>query len=339
MTLNRQWVLAKRPDGPIGSENFDYVEAEMPEPNDDEVLIRNLYVSFDPTQRNMMIDQPGYLPPVELGAPMRAATVGQVVSSRNAEFAEGELVQATGCWQDFVAISPKNSATGVTKLPAGVPPEMMLSVLGITGLTAYFGMLDIGQVQAGETVLVSGAAGATGSIAGQIAKLKGCRVVGIAGGARKCAWLQEEAGFDAVIDYKSENVVEQIQVHCPDKWDVFFDNVGGTILQDALEHINLRGRVVLCGAISGYNTDTPSPCPSNLMKLVTNRGRMEGFIILDFLDRAQSAAQEILSWIQAGDIAYKIDLQEGFENIPSTLLRLFSGQNFGKQLLKIADPV
>lgn len=339
MSLNRQWLLAKRPNGPISPENFEYVEGKIPEPDDNEILIRNLYFSFDPTQRNMMIDQPGYLPPVEIGAPMRAATVGQVVTSRNPGFSEGDIVQATGCWQDFVAISPESSATGVTKLPQGVSPEMMLSVLGITGLTAYFGLLDIGQPKAGETVLVSGAAGATGSIVGQIAKLKGCRVVGIAGGAKKCSWLIEEAGFDAVIDYKSENVAEQIGVHCPEKWDIFFDNVGGSTLQDALEHINLRARVVLCGAISGYNTNTPDPCPNNLMKLVTNRGRMEGFIILDFLHRAQSAAQEILSWIHAGDIVYKIDLEEGFDNIPRTLLRLYSGENFGKQLLKIADPV
>jgi NADPH-dependent curcumin reductase CurA len=339
MEVNRQWLLAARPSGMIGPQNFKYVETPIPEARSGEILIKNLFLSFDPTQRNWMVDRPGYLPPVSIGEPMRAGSVGQVVESQHAEFSVGELVQTTGCWQDYVVVAPGQGPMGLSKLPAGVSPEMMLSVLGITGLTAYFGLLDIGQPKIGETVLVSGAAGATGSIVGQIAKLKGARVVGIAGGPQKCAWLLDEAGFDAVIDYKHEKVSAQIAQHCPDKWDIFFDNVGGSILEDALDHINLRSRVVLCGGISGYNATERVPGPSNLMNLVTNRGRMEGFIILDYLPRAAEAIHDLMAWVGSGKVKYKIDLQEGFENIPSTLQRLYTGQNFGKQLLKIADPV
>lgn len=339
MEINRQWLLAKRPSGMVGPENFKYAETSVPVPGSGEVLVKNLFLSFDPTQRGWMVDQPGYLPPVNIGEPMRAGSVGQVVESLHAEFSVGDLVQTTGCWQDYVVVAPGQGPMGLSKLPPGVSPEMMLSVLGITGLTAYFGLLELGQPRPGETVLISGAAGATGSVVGQIAKLKGCRVVGIAGGPEKCAWLQKEAGFDAVIDYKNENVRAQIAHHCPDKWDVFFDNVGGTILEDALEHLNLRSRVVLCGGIAGYNATEPLPGPSNLMKLVTNRSRMEGFIILDYLPRAAEAAKDIMAWVALGELKFQIDLQEGFEHIPATLQRLYTGKNFGKQLLKIADPV
>ncbi|MFT7289071.1 MAG: NADPH-dependent curcumin reductase CurA [Halieaceae bacterium] len=339
MEVNRQWLLAARPSGLIGPQNFKYVEAPVPEPRSGEVLVRNLFLSFDPTQRNWMVDRPGYLPPVSIGEPMRAGSVGQVVASQHADFSVGDLVQTTGCWQDYVVVAPGQGPMGLSKLPSGVSPEMMLSVLGITGLTAYFGLLDIGHPGPGETVLVSGAAGATGSVVGQIAKLKGCRVVGIAGGPEKCAWLQEEAGFDAVIDYKNEDVSTEIARHCPDKWDVFFDNVGGPILEAALDHLNLRSRVVLCGGISGYNATDRVPGPSNLMNLVTNRARMEGFIILDYLPRAGEAIPDLMAWVASGELKYKIDLQEGFENIPTTLQRLYTGQNLGKQLLKIADPV
>jgi hypothetical protein len=323
----------------IGPQNFGYVETAIPEISNGEVLVKNLYLSFDPTQRNWMVDRPGYLPPVAIGETMRAGSVSQVVDSKHNDFAVGELVQTTGCWQDYAVVAPGQGPTGINKLPPGVSPEMMLSILGITGMTAYFGLLEHGQPKAGETVLVSGAAGATGSVVGQIAKLMGCRVVGIAGGPEKCAWLKEVAGFDAVIDYKNEDVDEQIGIHCPDKWDVFFDNVGGSILEAALNHLNLYSRVVMCGGIANYNATEPVPGPSNLMNLVTNRGRMQGFIILDYLPRAMEAIGALIGWVASGDIVYQVDLQEGFENIPNTLQRLYSGQNIGKQLLKIADPV
>ncbi len=339
MTINRQWLLAARPDGMIGPQNFEYVETPIPTTSSGQILVKNLYLSFDPTQRNWMVDRPGYLPPVAMGEVMRAGSVSQVVESQHADFAVGELVQTTGCWQDYAVVEPGKGPTGINKLPPGVSPEMMLSILGITGMTAYFGLMDHGQPKAGETVLVSGAAGATGSVVGQIAKLKGCRVVGIAGGPEKCAWLKDVAGFDAVIDYKNENVSEQIAIHCPDKWDVFFDNVGGPILEAALNHLNLYSRVVMCGGIANYNNTEASPGPNNLMNLVTNRGRMQGFIILDYLPRAMEAIEALMGWVASGDIIYQVDMQEGFDNIPRTLQRLYTGENLGKQLLKIADPV
>lgn len=338
MNNNRQWLLAKRPHGMVSKENFEYAENPIPEPGDGEVLVRNLMLSFDPTQRGWMEDRESYLPPVQIGEPMRAGSVGQVVESSHPDFSQGEIVQTTGGWQDFVVVAPGQGPMGLSKVPDGVPPEMMMSVLGVTGLTAYFGLLDLGEPKEGETVLVSGAAGATGSVAGQIAKIKGCRVVGIAGGPEKCAWLIEEAGFDDVIDYKNEDVDARIAETCPNKVDVFFDNVGGDILEAALNHINMRARVVLCGGISAYNATEPVPGPVNLMNLVVMRARMEGFIVIDYMDRAGEAIADIMQWVQEGKLHYQVDMQEGFENIPDTLNRLFTGKNIGKQLLKIADP-
>lgn len=335
MTINRQWLLAARPHGMVGPDNFSYREAPLESLATGQVLVRNQVFSFDPTQRNWMVDRPSYLPPVALGEVMRAGTVGEVVESKHPEFSVGDLVQTTGGWQDFAVVAPGQGPMGLTKLPEGVSPELMLSVLGITGLTAYFGMLELGEPKAGETVLVSGAAGATGSVAGQIARIKGCRVVGIAGGSRKCDWLKEQAGFDEVIDYKSEDVAQRIAETCPEKWDVFFDNVGGPILEAALNHLNLYSRIVLCGGIANYNAIDPVPGPNNLMNLVTNRGRMQGFIILDYLPRALEAVEALLGWVGAGELAYEVDVQEGFENIPETLQRLYTGENFGKQLLRL----
>lgn len=338
MNRNRQWLLAKRPEGMIGESNFDLVEGSIPALGDNQILIKNLYFSFDPTQRNWMVDRPSYLPPVAIGEVMRSGTVAQIVQSNHGDFAEGDLVQTMGGWQDYAVVTPGEGVTGVTKIPEGVTPEMMLSVIGLTGITAYFGLLELGQPQAGDTVLVSGAAGATGSVASQIAKIKGCRVVGIAGGSEKCRWLTEVAGLDAVIDYKQGDLDSQIAAACPNKWNVFFDNVGGETLEAALNHLDLYSRVVLCGGISGYNAEVPIPGPSNLMNLVTNRSRMEGFIILDYMPRAMEAIQDLLGWVMSGDLQFQVDVQEGFENIPSTLRRLYTGENHGKQLLKLADP-
>ena len=338
MNTNRQWLLAKRPHGMVGAKNFEYTETAIPTPADGEVLVRNLYLSFDPTQRGWMEDRESYMPPVQIGEPMRAGSIGQVIESNHADFNTGDLVQTTGGWQDFVVVAPERAVMGLNKVPPGIPPEMMLSVLGVTGLTAYWGLLDLGEPKAGETVLVSGAAGATGSVAGQIARIKGCRVVGIAGGPDKCALLTDELGFDAAIDYKNEDVDAAIARTCPDRVDVYFDNVGGNILEASLNHINMRARVVLCGGISAYNATEPVPGPVNLMNLVIMRARMEGFIVIDYMDRAMQAVEELMGWIQAGELKYQVDVQEGFENIPSTLSRLFTGANVGKQLLKIADP-
>ena len=339
MNVNRQWLLAKRPFGDVTEANFEYREVPIPKPAEGQLLLRNLYLSFDPTQRGWMEDRESYLPPVGLGEVMRAGSVAQVVESRHPDFAKGDLVQTTGGWQDFVVTDAASGALGVSKLPPGVTPVQALGVLGITGLTAYFGLLDLGDPKAGETVLVSGAAGATGSVVGQIARIKGCRVIGIAGGAEKCRWLKEKARFDEVIDYKAENVDARIAELCPKKVDVFFDNVGGEILEAALNHINMHARVVLCGGISGYNATEPQPGPSNLMNLVIIRARMEGFIVIDYAPRFGEGAMALMGWINKGELVHLEDIQEGFENIPSTLSRLFTGQNRGKQLLKIADPV
>lgn len=338
MNINRQWTLAKRPFGMVGKDNFEYREEPIPQPAQGQVLVRNLYLSFDPTQRGWMEDRDSYLPPVAIGEVMRAGSVGQVLESQHADFTAGDLVQTTGGWQDFVVADPNLGPMGLSKLPPGVTPVMALGVLGITGLTAYWGLLDLGMPKEGDTVLVSGAAGATGSVAGQIARIKGCRVIGIAGGDEKCNWLREVARFDDVIDYKKDQVDARIGELCPNKVDVFFDNVGGDILEAALNHINLRARVVLCGGISGYNATEVQPGPVNLMNLVINRARMEGFIVLDYMNRVHEAVPELLGWLQSGELIHREDIQEGFENIPDTLNRLFTGKNIGKQLLKLADP-
>jgi NADPH-dependent curcumin reductase CurA len=338
MNTNRQWLLAKRPHGNVGEENFEYREVPIPEPGEGQVLVRNLYLSFDPTQRGWMEDRESYMPPVALGEPMRAGAVAQVVESKHPDFSTGDLVQILGGWQDFQVVDGSMGGFGLSKLPEGVTPQMALGVLGTTGQTAYFGMLDLGLPKPGETVLVSGAAGATGSVAGQIGRIKGCRVIGIAGGPEKCAWLKEEARFDDVIDYKAENVNQRIGELCPNRVDVFFDNVGGDILEAALNHINMGARVVLCGGIANYNATEPQPGPSNLMNLIGMRARMEGFIVIDYIDRFAEGAAALAGWLQSGELVHRDDVQEGFENIPATLNRLFTGQNIGKQLLKIADP-
>jgi NADPH-dependent curcumin reductase CurA len=268
---------------------------------------------------------------------MRATGVGQVVESSNPALPEGALVQGLLNWQEY-SVGDLAAPIPLRPLPTGVTPTMALGVFGSTSLTAYFGLLDVGQPRSGETVLVSGAAGATGSVVAQIARLKGCRVVGIAGGAEKCQWLLDACKLDAVIDYKSEDITARIGELCPDGVDVFFDNVGGDTLEAGISHMADFGRIVLCGAISGYNDETPAPGPRNLMILITRRIRMQGFIVIDYLTRAEEAYTALAEWVSAGEIAWRDDIQEGFENIPATLQRLFDGRNTGKQLLKLAEP-
>lgn len=334
--INRQWLLKRRPQGMVSAEDFEYREAPRPEPGPGEVLVRVLYLSFDPAMRGWMDDAPSYLPPVALGEPMRATGVGEVLVSRDPAIAEGSLVQGMFGWQEYAVAGPQ-SVFPPQVLPEGTPPTWPLSIFGGTSLTAYFGLLDVGRPSAGETVVVSGAAGATGCIVAQIARLKGCRVIGIAGGAEKCTWLRDSCRLDAVIDYRSENVPEALGRHCPRGIDVFFDNVGGNILEAGIEHIAERGRIVLCGQIAGYNADTPQPGPRNMMHLVTRRVRMEGFIMLDYVDRIPEAVAALTDWVMAGELQWREDVQQGFENIPATFLRLFDGRNQGKQLLQLAD--
>jgi NADPH-dependent curcumin reductase CurA len=335
--VNRQWLLAARPQGMVQESDFEYREAPVPRPRDGELLVRTLYLSFDPAMRGWMEDRASYVPPVAIGEPMRAGAVGQVLESCAPGFAAGDFVQGTFGWQDYAAVAP-GGLVPVVKLPPGVPLTWPLGVLGITGLTAYFGLLDVGKPKAGETVVVSGAAGATGSGAGQIARIQGCRVIGIAGGPDKCAWLTGEARFDAAIDYKREDVAARLRELCPKGIDVFFDNVGGEILDAVLAQIADRARIVLCGGISAYNEKEFPPGPRNYLALVVHRARMEGFIVLDYLPRMGEGIQALLGWVGRGEIRFQEDVQEGFENIPKTFLRLFQGRNRGKQLLKVADP-
>lgn len=337
--LNRQWRLAHRPKGMVKESDFSYHESLVPEPADGQFLVRNLYLGFDPAMRMWMTatDRPGYVPHFEIGDVIRAACVGQVVASRHPAFQPGDFVRGSFGWQDY-AVTTGEGMLPATKLDPGMPLTMPLSVLGITGLTAYFGLLDIGRPRAGDTVVVSGAAGATGSVAGQIAKILGCRVIGVAGGREKCDWLTREAGFDAAIDYQNEPVHARLRELCPAAIDVFFDNVGGEVLEAALAEIAKGARVVLCGGISLYNAETWPPGPRNYLALLSQRARMEGFMVLDFAARFAEAERALSSWVAAGSLTYREDIQEGFENAPKTLLRLFEGKNFGKQLLRIAEP-
>lgn len=335
--VNRQWLLATRPKGMVKETDFSYSERAIPTPENGEFLVRNLYVSFDPAMRGWMMDRPSYIPAVQIGEVMRAGGVGQVVESKYPDFHPGDFVQGTFGWQDYTATSGKDMMP-VSKIAPGLSHTIYLSVLGLNGITAYFGLLDLGKPQAGETVVVSSAAGATGSVAGQIAKIKGCRVIGIAGGSEKCRWLTREAGFDAAIDYKSEHIREKLRDLCPSGINIFYDNVGGEILDAALALIALKARIVLCGAISRYNEEVPSPGPKNYLNLIIQRARMEGFIVMDYAPSFDMALKELTNWVTVGEIKYKEDIQEGFENIPKTFLRIFEGKNFGKQLLKIADP-
>ncbi|MDC3960244.1 NADP-dependent oxidoreductase [Polyangium jinanense] len=332
--VNRSWRLAARPQGMIKDSDFTWHEEPLPaELGPGQILVETLYLSVDPTQRIWM-ERDSYLPAVGIGEVMRAGGVGRVVRSSLPGFSPGDLVYGMTGWQTHAVIEP--SIRGPRKLPDGVPPTMAVSLLGLTGLTAYFGLLDVGSLKDGETVVVSGAAGATGNAVGQIAKIKGCRVVGIAGGPEKCAWIKDELGFDAAIDYKAEDVYKRLGELCPNGIDVYFDNVGGLILEAALSYIALRGRVVLCGSIGDYNNAEAAYGPNNLMNLVLKRGRMEGFIVTDYAARFGDAIGDLARWAAEGRIKDRVDVVEGLSNAPAALRRLFTGANTGKQLVKVA---
>lgn len=337
--INRQWVFSQRPTGLVDDNTFEYRESPRPQANlgAGEILVKNLYLSFDPAMRGWMDDKPSYLPPVAIGEPMRASGIGQVVASSNPDLPEGSLVMGFLNWQEY-ALLDSNNAAQLHKLPEGTPPDMALSAFGGTSMTAYFGLLEVGRPQAGDTVLVSGAAGATGSVVCQIAKLKGCRVIAIAGSDEKCQWLKNDCGVDEAINYREEDVAARLAELAPMSINVFFDNVGGKILEAGISQMADHGSIALCGAISAYNDTTPSPGPNNMMVLVARRIRMQGFIMLDYLNRLDEFNAEFGAWFVEGKIKTREDIQEGFDNIPATLARLFAGKNHGKQLLKLADP-
>ena len=335
---NGQWLLKTRPVGMVKTTDFEFVEEVLPELEEGQLLVRNLFLSFEPAMRGWLDDVPSYIPPVQIGEVMRSVGVGQVVESKHADFAVGELVSGTFGWQQYFLTDGSPGPLGeLSHVPDGIPPHRVLSLLGGTSLTAYFGIHDIHPVNEGDTVLVSGAAGATGSVAAQIARVRGAgKVVGIAGGPEKCKWLVEKARLDAAIDYKNEDVKRRIQEECPKGVDIYFDNVGGDILDAALVNMAERGRITVCGGISGYNDETPAPGPSSFMEIVFRRLSVKGFILLDYIARAEEAITDLSQWVAAGEIVVEEDIQDGFENTPATFLRLFEGKNLGKQLLRIA---
>jgi NADPH-dependent curcumin reductase CurA len=333
-TRNRRIVLAQRPSGLVDEKTTRTETDELPDLRDGEALVKVRYLSIDPTIRTWMDDVPSYLPPIQIGEVIRSGGVGEVIESRSAAYQPGQLLFGMTGWQEYVITDSGERAMQV--LPDGVRPGVAIGILGVTGMTAYFGLTDVGQVKDGDVVVISGAAGATGSAAGQIAKIKGAKkVVGIAGGTDKCAYIVDELGFDEAIDYKNENVSARLREACPDGIDLYFDNVGGSILNDCLANLAMRGRVVLCGAISTYNSDGPAPGPSNYLSLLVRRGRMEGFIILDYLDRFPAAQTEIAGWIAEGKIKSSEHIVHGLESAPDALNLLFSGGNTGKVIVAL----
>jgi NADPH-dependent curcumin reductase len=332
---NRRWLLARRPSGPLSPDNFRPSEADIPEPGEGELLVRNVYLSCDPTQLGWMT-RDTYLPAIPIGDVIRSFAGGEVVKSKHPLYQPGQRVYGWFGWQDFAVVRPSET-TPVFVIPPGFSIATGSSVLGLTGMTAYFGLLEVGRPKAGETVVVSGAAGATGSTVGQIAKILGCRVVGIAGGPQKCSYLTQELGFDAAVDYKNENPVTALRRACPGGIDVYFDNVGGSTLEAALTLLSMHARVVICGAIATYGDQAPATGPRNYLNLLARRARMEGFLALDYFDRAAEAIAALSGWLREGKLKDRVDVVEGFENAPAALGRLFAGANLGKQLVKIAE--
>jgi NADPH-dependent curcumin reductase len=332
--LNRQWRLASRPVGDAKESDFAWKEEPIPALADGQVLARNIYLSLDPTQRVWMNDADSYLPRLELGAVMRGVCIATVEDSKNPHFSPGDMVLGLLGWQEF-AVSDGVGLTKLSRLP--LPFTAYFGLLGHIGFTAYFGLLDIGKPKAGETLVVTAAAGAVGSLAGQIGKIMGCRVIGIAGSEEKCAWIRNDLGFDGAINYRTENVYNALREHCPRGIDIGFENVGGPNFDAILALINLRARIVLCGMISLYNAMAPQPGPSLLFRLISQRAQMEGFIVTDFASRFGEAAPKLVQWALAGKLKYRLDVIQGLKAAPQALLKLYSGTNKGKLLVKISE--
>jgi len=332
-TSNHQFRLAARPVGLPKRTDWSYTEEPVRAPNDGEVLVKIAYLSLDPAMRGWMNDVKSYIPPVQLGEVMRAGGVGEVLESRHPGFQKGDHVYGTIGIQEYATVDGK----GLTKVDARIAPlPVYLGTLGMPGMTAYFGLLDVGKPQPGQTVVVSGAAGAVGMVVGQIAKIKGCRAVGIAGGREKCEYLVRELGFDAAIDYKSDDVKRTLRQHCPQGVDVYFDNVGGEILDTVLTQLARNARIVICGAISQYNSTTGVRGPANYMSLLVNRASMTGMLVFDYASRYPEAMREMAGWLAAGKLKTREDIVAGLETFPETLLKLFKGENFGKLVLKVS---
>lgn len=334
---NRRFLLRERPAGRIDERTFELSEAPIPEIGDGEALVRVTHLSLDPTNRMWLNEQATYLPPVGIGEVMRGVGVGQVVASKNADYPEGSFVTGLTGWQDYVVASARLPLTPVpADLPA--PPEAMLGILGVTGLTAYFGLTDVAQVREGDTVVVSAAAGAVGSAAGQIVKILGGRAVGIAGGPEKCRLITEELGYDAAVDHRAPDFAAQLAAATPEGVDVDFENVGGEVMDAVFARLNLRARVALCGLVSAYNEERPPSGPRNFGVLLVNRVRLQGFIILDWFDRFEEGTRQLAEWLAEGRLKNRETVVEGFERLPTAINMLFDGANIGKLLVKVAEP-
>lgn len=334
--INRQWLFVKRPTGPVDESCFEKVESALPQLDDGQVLFKNLYFSFDASMRTWMNDGPNYLEPLKLGEPMRSVTLAEVVQSKNSEFPIGRKVMGMHAWEDYSVSNGVGFSQLLPDLP-GIPPSYFLGALGPTGYTAYFGMMDIGQPKKGDSVLISGAAGAVGSIAGQIAKINGCRVVGLAGSDEKCQWIEQECGYDRAINYKTcMDLTETLKELFPDGIDIYFDNVGGQVLDAALANLAQYARIVSCGVLSGYDTGTnPSVPIKNIWMLLIREAKMQGFLISSYMHRAQEAATYLGTHINSGEIVFREHMEEGFDRAPQTLKLLYTGKNNGKLLLKL----
>lgn len=338
--VNHQVRLASRPIGMIGPETWQFTEEAVPEPVEGGLLVKTLLLSLDPAMRGWLDDARSYIPPVRIGDVMRAGGIGRVVASRRPGFAVGDVVSGSLGVQEYWHVTPDQvKRSGLAKIDTRAGSlAQWLNVLGMPGMTAYFGLLDVGQPQPGQTVVVSAAAGAVGQTVGQLARIKGCRVVGIAGGPAKCEWVVKELGLDACIDYKAVPVKDALKEHCPQGIDVYFDNVGGDILEAALASLALRARVVICGAISQYNKRGAGQGPKNYLSLLVNRARMEGMVVFDYTDRFPVAIAELAGYLKDGRMKSKEDVVRGGVAVfPSALDKLFSGENFGKLVLHVAD--
>lgn len=330
--MNHKWVLVARPEGLPKVSDFMWREEAVPVPGEGQFLVRTILLSLDPAMRGWM-SRDTYVPAVELGAVMRGGAIGVVEASNHPGFAVGDQVQGMLGWQEYCLSDGK----GLAKLPAlPVPLGARLGLLGHIGFTAYFGLLELGQPKAGETLVVSAAAGAVGSLVGQIGKIKGCRVVGIAGSDAKCEWLTRELGFDAAINYRTENLHKALKTHCPKGVDIYFENVGGKTLETVLNHMNDFSRIPVCGMISGYNQTEPEPGPGNLFQIIVHRIKMHGFIVTDFLPRAAEAVKELVAWHATGQLRYRLDVTEGLANAPVAFLKLFDGSNLGKMVVQVS---
>lgn len=336
--VNHQIRLAARPVGMPTRNNWSFTEQMVGEPSEGEVLVKILSLSLDPAMRGWMNEGKSYIAPVEIGQVMRAGGVGKVVASKNPDFAIGDYVSGGLGVQEYCLMSQADlKRNNLRKIDLRLGTlDQWLNVLGMPGMTAYFGLMDIGQPQPGETLVVSGAAGAVGQTVGQLAKIKGCRVVGIAGGKAKCDWVVEELKFDACIDYKAGAVKKGLKEHCPKGVDIYFDNVGGEILDTVLTHINLKARIIICGAISQYNNTTAVAGPKNYLSLLVNRARMQGMVVFDYADRFNEAIVELSDYLKAGKLRSREDVVPGLNTFPETLLKLFKGENFGKLILQVA---